>query len=429
MFDLTAHDEHPPLYYGVLHYWVRLAGNSETSLRAPSAVFGAATILLVAIVAWRVGGWLLGVIVSLLLLLNAPFLSATQEARMYPLMTLLAVAASIALAGFVTKPSVARFAAYAALAVALIYTNYSGFIVIGAQGLVFALYGVEHLVRRRNAWIIVAGSILLAVLFLAYIPWWSTFRAHADVGVQHIANPSLALVKNASRSLLGLDEARGGWLVLALPLILLGGYGLLKRWRDPRVVSLGVTALVPVGQILVSVWYKPVFDVRYAAPFIPGLALIGALGYVEAAALARHWRRFASVGYTTILLAGVSMATLMGIALARTYRGPPVQDWRAVAAESRGSAVILAPGYQSDSLDYYRGSSIAVTPLYTAVLQKILNGLMPVPKADAETMLILQGGSGHAVLGVFQAHYAVERLHEYAGWITTYRLRPQKASE
>ncbi len=86
--------------------------------------------------------------------------------------------------------------------------------------------------------------------------------------------------------------------------------------------------------------------------------------------------------------------------------------------------MVLPPN--SDPLDYYRGSSFAVTPLYNAVLQKIRNGLMPVPTADAETMLILQGASGHALLPAFQAHYAVERLHEYADWITTYRLRPLK---
>src|SRR3970040_2354344 len=46
MFALTAQDAaHPPFYYGVLHYWMQLAGNSAASLRAPSAISGTVTIV------------------------------------------------------------------------------------------------------------------------------------------------------------------------------------------------------------------------------------------------------------------------------------------------------------------------------------------------------------------------------------------------
>lgn len=51
---------HPPLYFGLLHLWVNVAGDSEAALRAPSAIAGAATIILLAFVASRVGGVLLG---------------------------------------------------------------------------------------------------------------------------------------------------------------------------------------------------------------------------------------------------------------------------------------------------------------------------------------------------------------------------------
>ena len=37
-------DFHPPLYYIVVHFWVRLFGASEISLRIPSIIFGILTI-------------------------------------------------------------------------------------------------------------------------------------------------------------------------------------------------------------------------------------------------------------------------------------------------------------------------------------------------------------------------------------------------
>ena len=37
--EVAASDNHPPTYYIVLHYWVLFFGDSEASLRAPSALF------------------------------------------------------------------------------------------------------------------------------------------------------------------------------------------------------------------------------------------------------------------------------------------------------------------------------------------------------------------------------------------------------
>jgi 4-amino-4-deoxy-L-arabinose transferase-like glycosyltransferase len=433
MFDLTAQDAgHPPFYYGVLHFWTQLAGNSEASLRAPSALSGAGTIVLLAVVAWRVGGWLLALAASLLLLSNGVFLAASQEARMYALVGLLTLASSVALAAFIAKPSVVRFVAYAALAIGLIYTHYSGFIAVAAQGLVLGVYGLDRAIRKRNGWILVAGLVFVAVLILAYIPWWSTFRAHPDQGLAGgYPQASVELVTNTGRSALGLDEAHGGWLVLALPLLLLGLYGLAKRWRDPRALSVGAIALVPVGQILISIWYEPILDARQVAPYIPGLAFVCALGFVEAVALPGRLVRFAPAGYAAVLLAGMAMLVLMTMRVEQIYYGPPRQDWRAVEADLRGAPVVIAPGWQNKSLEYYRGSAFGVTPLWLGIVGKMTVGYVPIPRASigSETTLVLQGYKGHALLPGLQQYFSTEVLHAYTEFITTYRLRPLATSE
>ncbi len=432
MFDRTAHDVHPPFYYGVLHYWVQLAGNSEASLRAPSAISGAATVVLLAVVAWRVGGRLLALPASLLLLANSVYLAASQEARMYALLGLLSLASSVALAGFIVKPSVWRFAAYATLAAGLIYTHYSGFIAVEAQGLVFAVYGVDRLVRKRNAWILVAGLVLVAVLVLAYIPWWSTFLAHPSPGgTGGYPQVSVALVTKTARSVLGLDEAKGAWLALVLPLLLLGLYGLAKRWRDPRALSVGAIALVPVGQILVSMWLEPVFDTRQVAPYIPGLVFVTALGFVEATALSRRLARFAPVGYTAVFLGGIAMLVLMNISVDQFYQMPSRQDWRAVAADLKERPVVIAPGSQGRSLEYYGEDAAALTRLSSATFQQMTDGFVPILRrsVDDETLLVLQGSSGHMLLPGLRSSFRVDVLHNYTYGITLYQLHPLTTTE
>src|SRR4051812_25962658 len=45
MFDLIKSDERtPPLHYVVLHVWIKLFGDSEFSLRLPSAIAGVAAV-------------------------------------------------------------------------------------------------------------------------------------------------------------------------------------------------------------------------------------------------------------------------------------------------------------------------------------------------------------------------------------------------
>jgi hypothetical protein len=81
----TARDIHPPGYYYLLHFWVRVAGNSEYALRLPSLWFG----LLLIPLAYKVGRRLCGARVAMwgaFLVAFSPYgLWYSQEARMYTL--------------------------------------------------------------------------------------------------------------------------------------------------------------------------------------------------------------------------------------------------------------------------------------------------------------------------------------------------------
>ncbi len=428
MFDMTAQDKHPPLYYGVLHFWVKVFGNSEASLRAPSAILGAATILLLAVIGWRAGGRLLGLAAAVLLLFNPAHLAASQEARMYALAGFLAVAASAMLASYITKPSVPRFLGYAALMSALIYTHYNGLMVVGVHGLIFVGYGVHELTRKRSVWILTAGLGTLAVLGLAYVPWFSTFRATLDAGAPYyIPAPSVSVVRATSQSLLGLDAAKAFWLAFSLPLLGLGVFGLVRRRRDPLVVATGAVAFVIVAQILFSMVKTPVFSVRQAAPYTPGLAFVMALGLVEMVSLAKRWHGAAAAGYAAIALFGVAMLMVMAVRVERTYTGPSRQDWRSVAADLSGTSkpVYIAPGFQSFSLSYYT-STLKVTPLWQKDLNRIAQGGEPLKpeKTHTDSLLIVQGGFGQDVIPAFKRYFYLSGLQQYSGDITTYVMHP-----
>jgi len=52
----AGHDTAPPLFYGLLHGWMALAGDSEFAVRLPSALAGILTIAIVLRLARSFGG-------------------------------------------------------------------------------------------------------------------------------------------------------------------------------------------------------------------------------------------------------------------------------------------------------------------------------------------------------------------------------------
>ncbi len=362
---VSASDKHPPLYYLFLHFWIDAVGDSEFGLRSLSATAGAATIVLLAIACWRIRGPLLAALVSVFMLLNATQLYFSQEARMYALMGLWSLSASLALGALIKRPSVFRLAIYTGLLLAVVYTHYSGFIVAAAHAAVFAAYGAVALWRNRKPHILIAGAVAFAVTALVYLPWLSNFRQTASLGASDVPEPSFGLVMESLKAALGLARAGDVWLIPVVAFLGLGVVGIARRWRDATTVSLGALALVPLGQLLISIQSRPMFDLRQIVPYAPALVFLLGFGLVEALDLARRAGRYAGLpgAFALLVLAGF-LTSFMFRELTTLYGRIPIEDWRSAAADLRdfdGPIYITAP-YTLGSFKYYYGNAPNVQP-------------------------------------------------------------------
>jgi len=81
-------DHHPPLYYALLHGWIRLFGDGEASARSLSALMGSLTLPVAYLLGRRVGNQKVGVLSALILAVSPFHVQFGQEARMYALLTL-----------------------------------------------------------------------------------------------------------------------------------------------------------------------------------------------------------------------------------------------------------------------------------------------------------------------------------------------------
>jgi len=95
-------DQHPPLYYFLLHYWIRLTSSSPYDARFLSVLFGAATIPVIYLIGKRMAGGVMGMAAAMILAFSPFHIYYAQEARMYTLLTFNAAVAGYALVRLLT---------------------------------------------------------------------------------------------------------------------------------------------------------------------------------------------------------------------------------------------------------------------------------------------------------------------------------------
>jgi len=367
---------HGPLFSLVLHAWCGVAGTSEWALRLPSAVFSAAFVPVLGLVAAR---WLGrdAAVPAAWLAAGSPFLVwYGQEARNYSLMLLATGVAALAALALRERLTAARAAAWLAGCAAGVLSNFSFVFLAPLHALWFL--GAPGRRARRLA-LLGAAAAAIALTALPWAPqaartWdWSRlvparaapageaplrgattfhpaavpFAAHAFL-VGYAYGPSLReLRRDASwRTLAPYAPA------LALEAAVfgaLGAAGIAALARRRRLVQAALWIAVPALAVsyLAAQNFK-VFHPRYLAVAAPGVLLVLAAGFAALRGPAR-----------AALAAGV--VVVWAWALAQHYADPRYakEDYRGVAALLRargaeGETVVVA-GAEDGLIHYYRG--------------------------------------------------------------------------
>ena len=97
-------DQHPPLYYLLLHNWVALYGDAPYQVRLLSVLFGAGTIPIIYLIGKRLSGVIVGLAAAVFLALSPIHIYFAQETRMYTLLTFNVAVAIYALVRLLTDP-------------------------------------------------------------------------------------------------------------------------------------------------------------------------------------------------------------------------------------------------------------------------------------------------------------------------------------
>jgi mannosyltransferase len=301
----TAGDIHPPLYYYLLHFWIRAAGQSEFSAAFLSLMFG---VLLVAL-SYRLADGLCGGPIGLL----AAFLTAispfnlwySQEIRMYTLGAVLGVISLyclMRLTGMMGRQGRGArrwyWLGYVLSAAAGLYALYYFALLLLAENLfVFGWWLFQRLGRKSPPLSLVRWLLVQGVVLLLYLPWLPIALRQALAPPvppwRGFAGLGTTLIESWAALSLGQSVDPESILIWPLLSFLFAVY-LLALLKPPagdlgkaRTILLCVYTFAPLLFIYALSVAVPLFHVRYMFTYSPPFYLLLALGFVRLREISR----------------------------------------------------------------------------------------------------------------------------------------------
>jgi uncharacterized membrane protein len=196
--NLRDTDRHPPLHYLILWLTVRLFGDGELAVRAPSILASAALIPVLFSLGRELFDRRTGLVAAGFATIAPLIVWYGQEARMYALFMLLGALALWAQVKVLRDGRTRFWVAYAGITIALLYTHYFAVIPIAIQQIVFAVAAW----KRAHA-----GQPVRSLLIGTWLTWLALLVAAAPLAsfaAEHRAprlpSPSRAAAPPSTRS-------------------------------------------------------------------------------------------------------------------------------------------------------------------------------------------------------------------------------------
>lgn len=281
----AAHDVHPPLYFLLLRGWIELFGDSIGSIRSMSAIPGVIAVGLGVWLTRRLSTRRAAVLAGILLALLPTAVRYSQEVRMYSLLGVWLLGATLALVYWVKQPERTRYlAAYAVLMGAGFYTHYFTALCVLVHWAYLGVLWRERLLMRPAWW---AANVAIVLMYLPWLPNLLDLVQHVeqlkvggDIGWEEPVG--LSSLPSMIWQFVIQDEAVDFWppLFWLVPLLLVA-IAVVTAWRDPGrhrpATLLALFFLLPLVLVYGVSFVSPVFIERYLTVYALGLPILIAM--------------------------------------------------------------------------------------------------------------------------------------------------------
>lgn len=369
----AAGNQNPPLYGILMHGWIAAFGASETSIRLLPVMCSTLAAVGVFLLAQRFSGLRAAVFAAVLFTAANLHVQYAREARVYALVTLLAVASSYAFLALVARPAWRSATVLACVNGLLFHCHYVTAFVPLAQVLAVALHAPW---RMRAGRFMAASAAASALLALPVVPL--AWRNAPRVGAYWLDAPTWRDLRHVTKRLAGERRVLYASLLLMLPAVrrVLGVP--FARFDRGRVLYFALAAFVPVALAFAIGARVPIFLDRYLVYASVPLLLL----FAELLALVP----FGASGAAAL---AVGLVALLG---GRTLREPAKDDWRGLVAEVRArhdaaeSLVVVAAHEWPPFAYYWDREAIAADDPHARLRAGGVHVVDRASEIDAETL-------------------------------------------
>lgn len=387
---LSAYDIHPPLYYMLVHLW-RVFGDDIVTLRLLSVVIGT---LCVPALYW-LGCMLInrpvGVLAALFLAVNPSHIVHSQQARMYPLVTLLIILATLLFVSAWQRGGWYRWLWCGILVAAGFYTHvYVPFSILAfnvwaawetyqetrssesthINNIRRTIHAIRAPGRLRVRWIGLIGAQFLGlVAFVPFVPHmyrmvdmpvtkWLVHNGPFDwlpAFIEHSNGATLVMHTTRGQTVLDIIQTNGpgiASLVIAFVAVFATlwhnvravWYASDTHTQSMRVLLLALVWTPIVVATTISLTYKPLLLSRYLIGLLPPLALLMAWSVVQG----WHIRK--------VRIIGLAFAASMLVCVTLMYASSPHRNERIatahwlVAQQQPGDAMVHTYWHMFDTM-------------------------------------------------------------------------------
>jgi mannosyltransferase len=338
-------DFHPPLYFILLHGWVKIYGNSEIGLRSMSFVFGCLTIPMLYFVTKELFNPLTGLLSALLLSLSSFHIYFSQETRSYSLIGLLALISIYFFTMIIKQGNQKKYVVGLIIAnVFLLYTHATTIFIIFTQNVIWLIIKLFN----KNSAKYLQWAFYQILPLLLFIPWLLIEMNQFKVfqGSDVLAVPDIYGLANTFY----LYSGSFFLLFVFLLIFLLGLYSRLRGNSTPvlssnsaRTAFLSIWIVLPIlTPFILSQFISPIYTARNT--------LSAAFGF------------YVLIGKSLVAIKNIMLASLLLVVILLAsaqnlifyYSVPDKEQWREAVAYVDGNAhlgdfiSIDAPAY-----DYY----------------------------------------------------------------------------
>jgi len=380
-------------YYAALHYYTRLFGLSETSLRSMSVVLSLATLVLVFAIGREMFDEGTALAAAAMWAFNPLAVAFAHTARMYPMIMALALAQLLMLWRIRKRPRASLAVACGFAGAALLYTHMGGILFIGA-GLAMLVRDYIRGLRNPMAWLAMAVTL---ALFVPYLP---VLRAQSET-----------MISGHWLDWIGTAYEYPLWIKIAAALLAAA----VAAWfvfgasdGDEKLRWLGAWTILP-GLMLAagSIAIHPMFNLRYVAPSLVTFALLLAAGVASV-----------SVKWRNLMAAGFALCCLIVLPFDRTTPQP----WRELAAQ------VSAGGAPSEPVFFESGF------VSTDTAPSVPNGGFPFGFYSVPFDYYFKGENPRIAIPGFDSAAARATIEERisaagGGWLVSWKGRDAVSSE